>query len=324
MSATAKITQKRLCELLHYDLDTGFFTTKISRRGAARVGERVGTYTTRDGWIDRLDGKVYPMHNLAWLYVYGEWPTKQLLKLDGDSKNLAIKNLALPGEAIRGELTQERLKEVLSYDSESGVFIWKVRPAKNVDIGSVAGRKEPNGHRYISVDGVDYTGQRLAWLYEYGRFPDRALRFLDGNQQNLAIANLALPEHDARTPEGRRAYEREYRQTHFEVVRSQGLRKDFGISQGVYDFLFKRQNGVCAICKNPETATRDGKVKWLAVDHCHTSMRIRGLLCAACNTGIGQMLDDAARLRAAADYVEKDHAIEIDGEPVYIVKKGTA
>ena len=85
--------------------------------------------------------------------------------------------------------------------------------------------------------------------------------------------------------------------------------------------LLMTQGGVCAICKQPETATRNGKIKWLAVDHCHTSKRIRGLLCAACNVSIGQMSDDAVRLRAAADYVEKDHAIEIDGVPVYIVKR---
>lgn len=60
------------------------------------------------------------------------------------------------------------------------------------------------------------------------------------------------------------------------------------------------QDNRCAICK---TGAPGGRGNW-HVDHCHNSTRVRGLLCAKCNTGLGQFDDDPVRLRAAADYLE--------------------
>lgn len=312
------ISHERLMDLLTYDPDDGVFTARVSLSKVTRSGDRVGTFLPNEGMTVTLDGHRYALHNLAWLYVHGEWPAKQLLKLDGDPRNTAIVNLALPIAAKRGELTQDRLKAVLNYERDTGVFTWRVRPAKNVPIGSIAGRVEKtNGNLYCAVDGVDYTVQRLAWLYEYGVIPDRPLRFMDGDQTNVAISNLALPEHDTRTPEGRVKYERDYRKRSFSVIRAQALRRDFGAEiADVYMRLFEAQGGVCAACKQPETQMRNGKVKWLAVDHCHETDVVRGLLCCDCNIAIGKMRDDPARLRAAADYLEKDHTVAFGGETV--------
>jgi hypothetical protein len=84
------------------------------------------------------------------------------------------------------------------------------------------------------------------------------------------------------------------------------LKKNFGITIEEYDKLHTAQNHVCAICKKTETALHNnGKPKDLAVDHCHNSGRIRGLLCWRCNTGIGKLYDNPEILRKAADYIEK-------------------
>lgn len=75
------------------------------------------------------------------------------------------------------------------------------------------------------------------------------------------------------------------------------------------------QNGCCAICKKPETdisnshrLKRNGnniqKVKRLAIDHCHTSDKIRGLLCKMCNYGLGNFKDSIELLQAAIDYLK--------------------
>ncbi len=66
------------------------------------------------------------------------------------------------------------------------------------------------------------------------------------------------------------------------------------------------QNYVCAICNNPETIIDHNtkQIKPLAIDHCHQSGKIRGLLCAACNIGIGHLRHNSILLRKAAKYCE--------------------
>lgn len=75
-------------------------------------------------------------------------------------------------------------------------------------------------------------------------------------------------------------------------------------SPEVYEQLLSAQAGVCAICKMPETAKWKTRVRQLAVDHDHSTGQIRGLLCAACNAGIGNLRNDPTLLKAAAAYLE--------------------
>jgi hypothetical protein len=101
-----------------------------------------------------------------------------------------------------------------------------------------------------------------------------------------------------------REYQKEYRDKNRETLAAKERERKFGISHAEYAELHQRQGGVCAICKKPETATRNGKVKSLAVDHCHSTGRIRGLLCADCNTGIGKLREDRNIFLAAIQYLE--------------------
>lgn len=84
--------------------------------------------------------------------------------------------------------------------------------------------------------------------------------------------------------------------------------KRYGITPDEYDRIFVAQNGVCAICRQPEThrTQKSGPVNRLSVDHCHNTQQIRGLLCHHCNAALGLLNDDPARLRAAADYIERN------------------
>lgn len=70
---------------------------------------------------------------------------------------------------------------------------------------------------------------------------------------------------------------------------------DYGITPEEYQAMSEAQDGKCAIC---HTRHR------LVVDHCHKTMKVRGLLCQRCNKGIGLFLDDPIALRRAAKYLE--------------------
>lgn len=87
--------------------------------------------------------------------------------------------------------------------------------------------------------------------------------------------------------------------------RNEHLLKYFNMTIGEYQKLFEIQNGLCEICKQPETAKRNGKIKRLAVDHDHNSNKVRGLLCQSCNTMLGKGRDSINLLKSAINYLEK-------------------
>jgi hypothetical protein len=82
-----------------------------------------------------------------------------------------------------------------------------------------------------------------------------------------------------------------------DAIRHNHYSKYYGISLERYAALVAAQNGVCAICSQPPGKRR------LAVDHCHTTKAIRGLLCVNCNTAIGKLNDDPELLRRAIAYL---------------------
>lgn len=83
------------------------------------------------------------------------------------------------------------------------------------------------------------------------------------------------------------------------------LLSEYDITQEDYNRMLESQGGVCKICEKPEDKVIGSKVIELAVDHCHSSGKVRGLLCQRCNTGIAKFDDSTDNLRAAITYLEK-------------------
>lgn len=88
-------------------------------------------------------------------------------------------------------LTQDLIKTLLNYDAETGVFTWKVKAARNVNIGDVAGFYR-NGYCHITIKSKSYLAHRLAWLYVNGKLPDNLIDHKDLNPSNNRIDNLRL------------------------------------------------------------------------------------------------------------------------------------
>lgn len=83
------------------------------------------------------------------------------------------------------------------------------------------------------------------------------------------------------------------------------LRGLSGFTERDYKRLFQQQKGCCLICSQKETSKSKGKVTRLAVDHDHTTGKIRGLLCRRCNRAIGLFEDSPELLFNALHYLEE-------------------
>jgi len=88
------------------------------------------------------------------------------------------------------KITQARLKELLDYDPETGVFTWKFQKTSAVKAGGVAGTLGTNGYWCIKIDRKRWLAHRLAWLFVYSKFPDGNLDHRDRDRLNNAITNL--------------------------------------------------------------------------------------------------------------------------------------
>lgn len=83
-------------------------------------------------------------------------------------------------------------------------------------------------------------------------------------------------------------------------VKEGWLKRNYGIDLKQYNLLLVNQNNACAICKTDQNKLTIR----LAVDHCHNTGKIRGLLCDKCNRGIGYLQDNTELLNNAVKYLK--------------------
>jgi hypothetical protein len=86
-------------------------------------------------------------------------------------------------------LTHERLRELLAYDPDTGVFTWLQSKGTRVT-GKPAGYVCGDKGIYIMIDKKGYRAHRLAWFYMTQEWPDDQVDHIDRNQNNNAWANL--------------------------------------------------------------------------------------------------------------------------------------
>jgi hypothetical protein len=85
-----------------------------------------------------------------------------------------------------------------------------------------------------------------------------------------------------------------------ERARENHYQLKYGISPAEYDRMLAEQGGGCKICGSAESKRKGQR---LMVDHCHSTGKVRGLLCNPCNAAIGLLGDNISHLQSAIEYL---------------------
>jgi len=116
---------------------------------------------------------------------------------------------------------------------------------------------------------------------------------------------------DKNTPDGRRyvcktcdykrhkAYKEANREKFLLSQRRAHLKHKYSITPEDYDKILEGQGGSCKICRADNNLPR----KYFTVDHCHETLKVRGLLCHRCNRALGIWKDDVSLLQSAIKYL---------------------
>ena len=107
----------------------------------------------------------------------------------------------------------------------------------------------------------------------------------------------AKPENRQRSIDNTRCWQKENKERDKLLQFKNGLLRNYGISYECYIELERSQNGKCRICGTTPNRRLD-------VDHCHTTGKIRGLLCSNCNTALGLLKENPHIFQKAVSYLE--------------------
>lgn len=145
---------------------------------------------------------------------------------------------------------------------------------------------------------------------------------LPGRKNKLSEEQKRIKRLEYNKTEKRKSYMREYRKPEERRIRERAsgarwskrnpdieknghLKRNFNITLDDYNNMLALQNGTCAICKQEESKIfkKTGKRVDLAVDHCHKTGKVRGLLCWKCNASLGKFQDSIEILQNAIKYL---------------------
>lgn len=175
----------------------------------------------------------------------------------------------------------------------------RCKQQKALDEFPCCAKKKDGRHSYCRLCNTAVVADWKA------RNPDRAKSLEAGYRaRNLDQVRERNRTFRALYPERMAAATAKYRAANSDKVQRSFTRsqlKKYGLSIEDFDELLAMQDGGCAICGREDYGT--SQARRLAVDHCHSTGTIRGLLCWNCNTVLGKFEDDPDRLVAAALYL---------------------
>lgn len=178
--------------------------------------------------------------------------------------------------------------------------------------------KHPAYRAWCSIKRYHYQNAPKHWLEDFWSFvKDVPEKPLEGKAYRIDHEKPWSPENfywkEPRLSIQKRAdhaaymreWQKQIRAANPKYGKDSFLKRTYGIDLAWYEVQHDKQGGKCAICDQLETAQIRGKTLSLAVDHCHETGEIRGLLCRACNNAIGALRHDQRLLQKAIDYLQE-------------------
>ena len=141
----------------------------------------------------------------------------------------------------------------------------------------------------MKICNVCKTSKEIIYFSKYAKAPD-GLQYTCKTCQKAHYKQWKL-----KNPE----YHRRWLLKNKDHVRDKTFKRNFGISLTDYESMFQIQKGLCFICE--KTCPTGHK---LAVDHCHTTGKIRSLLCLTCNALLGYLENRAIPIEKYLNYIE--------------------
>lgn len=118
----------------------------------------------------------------------------------------------------------------------------------------------------------------------------------DGKQSQCKVCNIArVKTWQADNPE---KHEANWKHTTANRDMFARKAKRYGLSVEELQKLMDKADGKCEICSREP-------VKWLVVDHCHETLRVRGIICERCNQGLGLFADNIEFMKSAIEYLQR-------------------
>jgi hypothetical protein len=341
----SNLTHGRLLECLDYDAATGNLIWKVSNSNRIKIGDVAGSVFSANGRsYASIDGECYLIHRLVWFHQNGEWPKYNIAQRDGDYLNTRIENLfeQTPSQTIKkgglrssnktgikGVSWDEAKKEYTVFAYIDGKSVYH-SSHKTIEAAAVAAEEAGRGILPTPEERKALHDHKIMRKRLWGLMVKWSKGLHKWDSVDQFLADVGAPPHkDARLvpvdaskwigPENFKwtdvgtdhrskaaKHKARKRSEDRESYRDGHLRRKYKITSSEYIRKLLEQKGVCAICGNPETRTDQyGRVSEYQVDHNHKTDEVRGLLCFACNTAIGNMKEDVNRLQSAIDYLNK-------------------
>ena len=180
-------------------------------------------------------------------------------------------------------------------------MVWKKEYAEARKLKSQKDQEYRDRRNSQSAKDKDARREYMKRYYEMN--PEKFKVISQEQKDKKNAARRARYASDAEHREKMKSQSLNWLRANPEKKKSQRLMAAFGIDMSDFQDMLSIQNGACAICGHSDLSDPNF---FPLVDHCHSTGRVRGLLCMNCNQALGKFKDDKSRLFSAIAYLSKN------------------